>query len=238
MSGYVTNFNLAALNVAPGDEIVDIGCGDGLFDEELVKAGFDVTGVEPEKYLRDKFEAWAKHAGPGRGRVVSGTAEKLPFQNGSVQTAVITEVMEHVNDPEVCLKEIHRVIKPGGMLCLSVPTSFTEKLYWRLHPGYEKNSTHLRIFQKKTLLSLVEDAGFRVTRVEGRNHEAAILWVWHALLRSQSDHAGKIKDHLWVSRFFDGYWRFLEVLRLKAPMVRIGNKIWPKSWYVYCKKSP
>jgi SAM-dependent methyltransferase len=236
MARYIINFNLERLGVAPGDTIVDIGCGEGPFDKPLVQAGFNVIGVEPEAYLRKKFMAWAKKLGPGKGTVKAGTGEKLPFKKGEVRTAVITEVLEHVDDPDVCLRELGRVMKPGGIICVSVPTARTEYLYWRLHPGYEKNSTHLRIWKKRVLIDSIEKAGFRVRHIEGRNFGGALNWVGHAALRSKSDHAGKITENLWIERWSEKTWGFLNKIYIGRVLSRVGNKLWPKSWYVYAEK--
>lgn len=236
MARYVINFNLDQLGVQPGDTIVDIGCGEGPFDKPLVQAGFNVVGVEPEAYLRQKFMAWAKTLGPGTATVKDGTGEKLPFKEGEVQTAVITEVLEHVDDPDVCLTELGRVMKSGGRICVSVPTARTEHLYWKLHPDYEKNSTHLRIWSKKGLLRAIERGGFRVRHVEGRNFGPALNWVGHAVLRSKSDHAGRLEQNLWIERWSERTWNFLNKIYVGRILTRIGNKIWPKSWYVYAEK--
>lgn len=236
MRRYVGNFNLDAFDVAVGDQVVDIGCGEGPFDILLTKAGINVTGVEPESYLRKRFTKWAAHTGPGTATVVDGTAEKLPFADGTIRRIIITEVLEHVADPAISLREMYRVLEPGGVACISVPTSHTERIYWRLHPGYEKNSTHLRIFTKQQLLGDITAAGFTIRHVEGRNFAAALLWVGHALLRSNSDHAGVITQNLWLNRLSDRCWRVLRAIRLEGVFNRIGNKLFPKSWYVYCEK--
>lgn len=236
MTRYVANFNLNHLDIHPGDTIVDIGCGEGPFDRLLVQAGFNVVGVEPEAYLRKKFMAWAKALGPGTASVRKGTGEKLPFANGEVSRAVITEVLEHVDDPDACLRELFRVMKAGGRICVSVPTARTEWLYRRLHPRYEKNSTHLRAFSKSKIAEAVRRPGFKIVSIEGRNFGPALNWVGHAALRSKSDHAGKISTNLWIERWSEKTWRFLNAIYIGRILSRIGNVIWPKSWYVYAEK--
>jgi len=232
---YVGNVNLEALGVGPGDEVVDVGCGEGALAELMARAGLRVTGVEPAAYLRERFAA--RLADVDSARVVDGVVERLPFGDGEVGAALSTEVLEHVDDPDAAMRELHRVMRPGAVLCLAVPTSFTELLFWRLHPRYASNATHLRIFTKPELRRLVADHGFEVTHWEGRNFRPAVAWVFHALLRSPSDHAGVIQGHHWVDRVLDAGWRLLELVRVAGPVERLGNRLWPKSWYVYCRRS-
>lgn len=234
MSTYVANVDLELLGVWPGDEVVDVGCGDGGLVELLALAGLRVTGVEPAAYLRERFSA--RKLDPDSARVVEGVVERLPFRDGEVGAAVSTEVLEHVADPDSAMRELHRVLRPGAVVCLSVPTSFTELLFWRLHPAYAANATHLRIFSKPELRRLIAAHGFEVVRWEGRNFRSALVWVFHSLLRSSSDHAGVILDHLWVNQVADAGWRALELVGLDGAVERLGNRLWPKSWYVYCRR--
>jgi 2-polyprenyl-3-methyl-5-hydroxy-6-metoxy-1,4-benzoquinol methylase len=239
VTSYVGNFDLDELGVAAGSDVVDLGCAEGVFARRLAAAGLRVTGVEPEPRLRERFMSEAANTGHVSSlRVVDGTAEALPFPSASVEALVMTEVLEHVADPSSCLKEIARVVRPGGRVCLSVPTGPSERVFSTLHPRYLRNATHLRIFKKRDLIDLVEDSGLRVLRVEGRNFRASLSWVFHALLRSKSDHAGRIHDHLWVDRALDYLWAALTRIRLSDPLTRVGDRVFPKSWYLYAERPP
>ena len=235
MIAYVGNVDLGKLGVGPGDRVVDLGCGEGVLAELLARAGIHVTGVEPAAYLRERFTARVS-AIDASSEVVDGLADRLPFGDGEIGAVVTTEVLEHVPDPEAALRELHRAMKSGAVLCFSVPTSFTELLYWRLHPRYAENATHLRIFTKPELRRLVDVCGFDVIAWEGRNFHAALLWTFHALLRSPSDHTGQILGNEWMTRIVDAGWRVLQLARLAPLVERAGNRVWPKSWYVYCRR--
>jgi 2-polyprenyl-3-methyl-5-hydroxy-6-metoxy-1,4-benzoquinol methylase len=235
VSTYVANVDLDELGVGPDGRIVDVGCGEGGLAELFVRAGHHVTGVEPAAYLRERFEARVKPLDP-ESAVVDGVGESLPFSDGEVAAVTITEVLEHVADPAAVLAELHRAVKPGGVVCLSVPTSYTELLFWRLHPRYAENATHVRIFTRPELRKLIETAGFDIVRWEGRNFRPAVSWVFHALLRSPSDHAGVVLGHRWVDRVLDAGWHLLDLLGLGGIVDRIGNRVWAKSWYVYCRR--
>jgi SAM-dependent methyltransferase len=232
---YVANLDLRRLEVGPGDRVVDLGCGEGALAELLARSGVHVTGVEPAAYLRERFEARVGAVDAASG-VVDGLADRLPFGDAEVGAVVTTEVLEHVPDPVAALREVHRVMRRGAVLCFSVPTSFTELVFWRLHPGYAKNATHLRIFTKPELRRLIDASGFELIAWEGRNFPAAVLWTFHALLRTPSDHTGRILGNAWVTRAFDAAWHALQLVRLDAVVERVGNRLWPKSWYVYCRR--
>jgi 2-polyprenyl-3-methyl-5-hydroxy-6-metoxy-1,4-benzoquinol methylase len=234
MSAYVANVDLEALGVGSGDAIIDVGCGEGRLAELMAGAGLRVTGVEPAPYLRERFEE--RLARFPTARVVAGTVESLPFGDGEVDAAVSTEVLEHVPDPDAAMRELRRVLRPGAILCLSVPTSFTELLFWRLHPAYAANSTHVRIFTKPELRRLIAEGGFELVRCEGRNFRPALAWIFHALMRSPSDHVGVVHGHQWVDRSLDAVWRSLDTIGLGGALDRLGNRVWPKSWYAYCRR--
>jgi 2-polyprenyl-3-methyl-5-hydroxy-6-metoxy-1,4-benzoquinol methylase len=235
VSDHVGNLDLDALGVRPGDRVVDVGCGPGALAELLVREGMHVTGIEPAAYLRAEFE---RRVTPldGDSHVLDGVAESLPLQPGSARAVVITEVLEHVADPAPVLDEIHRVLEPGGTVCVSVPTSFTERFYWRVHPRYATNATHVRIFTRDTLLTSLQGAGFEIARWEGRNFRPAVAWVFHALFRSPSDHAGVVQGNLWIERMVNAFFHALDLIRLGRLADALGNRVWPKSWYVYARR--
>jgi SAM-dependent methyltransferase len=230
----VGNLNLSALGVAPGGHLVDVGCGEGQLAALLVRAGLHVTGVEPAAYLRERFRERVLGMDP-ESTILDGLADQLPFADGEVEHIVTTEVLEHVPDPAAALNELRRVLARGGTLCIAVPTSYTELAFWRLHPHYAANATHERIFTKPELRRLVERAGFAIERWEGRNFLPAVSWVFHALLRSRSDHTGAILEHRFVDLGLAVIWRMLALTRLLPFVEAVGNRVWAKSWYVYCR---
>lgn len=230
----VGNVDLQTLGVAPGARVIDVGCGEGGLAELLAQAGLHVTGVEPDERLRRLFSERLRRIDP-ESEVVYGLADALPFADGELSSVLITEVLEHVPDPLAALTELRRVMRTGGRLCLSVPTSYTELLFWRLHPHYAENATHERIFTRPELRRLISKTGFEIERWEGRNFLPALSWIFHSLLRSRSDHTGAILEHAIVDRALNAVWRLLGLLRLGGVVEAAGNRIWAKSWYVYCR---
>ena len=115
-----------------GAPILDAGCGTGL---NLARLPAGSVGLE----INPRSVALLRKRLP-RHTIVEGDIESMPFGNESFATVVCTEVLEHVPSPESALSEIHRVLRPGGVLIGSVPA---RSLIWKLRflsstcPGHE-----------------------------------------------------------------------------------------------------
>jgi len=96
---------------------------------------------------------------------IAGTALQIPVNDGSFDTVLATEVMEHVPEPVRMLSEIYRVLRPGGSLILSVP--FHEPLHELPYDFYRYTNISLRY--------LMEQQGFRVECILRRGGIALIL---------------------------------------------------------------
>jgi ubiquinone/menaquinone biosynthesis C-methylase UbiE len=94
---------------------VEVGAGTGANFRHYPAAVTDLVAVEPEAHLRAIAErAAAEAAVPAR--VVDGVADRLPLDDGSVDTAVVSLVLCSVPDQAAALAELHRVLRPGGRL--------------------------------------------------------------------------------------------------------------------------
>ena len=107
--------------------ILEVGCGTGHVLEEIADriATKELIGIDPLDWWLDKAKARLGN----RARLVKGFAEDLPFENNSMDFVICTEVIEHVIDPKVALKELKRVVKNDGLIIISIPN---EKLINRL----------------------------------------------------------------------------------------------------------
>ena len=105
--------------VGPGDRVVDVGSGPGRFLREAAERGAEAVGVEPSGQMR-RVAGWRT---PGalseRVRVVEGTAERLPLEDGSATVVWAVASFHHWADPEAGLAEVHRVLRPGGRLLIA-----------------------------------------------------------------------------------------------------------------------
>lgn len=108
-----------------GAEISVIGCGPKPEILSVLEAfGYRASGVEPVS----EFVQNANEMLNGRCPVHSGAAENLPYEDQSLDMVFFENVLEHVESPDQCLKEIFRVLRPGGLTFVTTTNRF------RLHP--------------------------------------------------------------------------------------------------------
>jgi methionine biosynthesis protein MetW len=108
--------DLASQVVQPGRRLLDIGCGDGVLGE-LLKARFsEVAGVD----VSDPALAVAKQRGIATHRV-NVDEVPLPFSDAYFDAVTCLDLIEHVFEPRVLVREIARVLMPGGSLYIAFP---------------------------------------------------------------------------------------------------------------------
>ena len=94
--------------------------------------------------------------------LVQANALQLPFADDSFDKVICSEVLEHIPDYQSALRDIERVLKPGGLFCASVPRRWPEKICWALSEGYYSvPGGHLRIFRGNELRREIEVLGFK-----------------------------------------------------------------------------
>ncbi len=134
----------AMRSLAPALEgtTLDIGCGHRPY-EKIFTHSSSYVGLEydtPHNRSRfKKIDAWYR-------------GERFPFERESFDSAILTQVLEHVFNPDIMLSEIHRVLKPGGQLLLSVPFAWDE---------HEQPHDYAR-YSSFGLIHLLEKHGFQI----------------------------------------------------------------------------
>lgn len=133
---------VAALNL-PGRSVLDVGSGVGTVVQALARNGVDAHGIDP-------CEPAVAQARQGPGTFVVGEATALPFADASFDAVGSFTVLEHVADPDAVLREMARVLKPGGRIVIACP-NFLRVV------GLEAHHWHNRGLRRKSLnlLSLV-----------------------------------------------------------------------------------
>ena len=120
-SDYKQRF-VAALDVRPGQAVVDIGCGPGTDLARLADAvgvRGSVVGVDREPRMLD--EARRRLAARPNVELRSGDIHDLPLADWSVDRARVDRVLQHVLDPAKAIAEVRRVLRPGGLFGMAEP---------------------------------------------------------------------------------------------------------------------
>jgi SAM-dependent methyltransferase len=99
--------------------VADVGCGPGVFARYLRAHATTVWAVDVDWAALRRLRARNRHNSDLR--FVAAEATRLPFPESSLDTLVFLEVLEHVVNDRGALQELSRVLKPGGILVLSVP---------------------------------------------------------------------------------------------------------------------
>jgi len=167
--------------------MLDIGCGRGFFASELRRRlpAARILGMELSPALADM--ARSQGVDVVRGDIADG----IPLSDNSVDLVFLGEVIEHVFDPDSCVTEARRVLRPGGALIVTTPNlaawtnrmllpmgiqplyseTSTRKRYGRWLPMLGQGSTviqgHLRLFTRGALTEMLADLGLAVESVRG-----------------------------------------------------------------------
>lgn len=136
--------------------ILDVGCGTGANLELLGKYG-EAEGVDVSE------EALSFCRARGLENVRLGEAERLPYEDGTFHLVTGLDVVEHLDDDVAGLREMHRVLKPGGRALLFVPAFM---FLWGVQDDI---SHHRRRYTIPNLRKAVEAAGFEVERTTYAN---------------------------------------------------------------------
>lgn len=100
--------------------VLDVGCGDGHFASVTFTEPIDV-GIDPME--RDIAECAALRPTVYK-ELVRGSATEMPFGDASFQTVISNSVLEHIPDVDATVREISRVLKPGGEFAMTTPSEY------------------------------------------------------------------------------------------------------------------
>lgn len=170
--------------IAPGDRVLDLGCGAGRHSFELLRRGAHVTAVDHDaealgavRAMFDAMDAEGEVPQGGTGETVVGDALALPFPDAHFDGVLVSEVLEHIPEDTAAMAEIARVVRPGGMVAVSVPRYGPERVCWALSDAYHANEGgHVRIYTRRQLIGRLESTGLRTTATHHAHALHAPYW--------------------------------------------------------------
>jgi ubiquinone/menaquinone biosynthesis C-methylase UbiE len=157
-------------HVAPGQIVLDLGCGAGEFSAELLQAAATPIAVDVAAEALRR----ARERVPGLDARLWRPDEPLPVEDAGVDVVWAGEVIEHVVDVAPWLSEVRRVLRPRGTLLLTTPDHRPATLVAlalsprRFAAHFEPRSDHVRFFSRRTLRELLDDLGFDVAELRSR----------------------------------------------------------------------
>jgi SAM-dependent methyltransferase len=172
----VLTVDFRRLPVGPGLRVLDLGCGGGRHAFEVLRRGADVVAFDQDadelKSVAAMFAAMetAGEAPPeATAETVTGDALAMPFPDASFDRVIAAEVLEHIPDDMAAMREIHRVLKPGGVAAVTVPSFLPERVCWALSEAYHTApGGHVRVYTLAELKAKLKATGLRV----GPHHHA------------------------------------------------------------------
>ncbi len=136
-----------------GARVLDLGCGSGT----IAYAGFpQLRFFGVDQYAHSDTGAW-----PPNACLILADAERLPWADGALDAVICNFVFEHFSEPRAALQELDRVIRPGGMLYVSIPRS--SSLQDRLYRFTTKGGGHLQRYTFEKFVRLVyQETAFKL----------------------------------------------------------------------------
>lgn len=181
------------LHLEARDCVLDLGSGNGrhtieacrwpcrivsvdVSQEELRKARYFLrapSGASPFDHYHDQrkegFLGWADF--------IVADAQHMPFRDGAFDKVICTEVLEHIPDDKLGIRELYRVAKAGADFAVSVPRNGPERWFWRLSWEYwHTPGGHVRIYRPGEMARYLNEQGFWVRTIRYRHAFQSVYW--------------------------------------------------------------
>ncbi len=156
-------------SIGKDKKVLDVGCSEGLLSKRMNQNNCTIVGIELDTEAALKAESFCEEVIIGDVESVTLKPEYLNY----FDVIVFADILEHLKDPLDVLKTFKNYLKDDGYIIISVPNIANWRIRLQLLLGnFEYNeygildSGHLRFFNKKGALTLVNDAGFEITEFD------------------------------------------------------------------------
>jgi SAM-dependent methyltransferase len=175
----VLTVDFERLGVRDGVRLLDMGCGGGRHAYEAWRRGATVVALDlDEQELKGVGYVVGQMLDDGElphgavGGPTRASALALPFPDATFDAVITSEVLEHIWDDRGAIRELVRVLRPGGRMAVTVPTRWPERVSWAIDRRYhDRPGGHVRIYRQHELELRLEEAGLLM---RGSHHAHAL----------------------------------------------------------------
>jgi ubiquinone/menaquinone biosynthesis C-methylase UbiE len=159
--------------LAPGERVLDLGCGTGILLDALEQCGAKVVGLD----LSREMLQVARQGSPGTA-LLCGDGANLPVASESLDAVLCRGSIHHMPDLPETFQEIHRVLRPGGRLVFSEPSNdfflnrAARAAMYRDSQDFHEDDEG---FRRKEIIPMLESCGFALERSRGFGFSAYVL---------------------------------------------------------------
>ena len=231
------------LDMAPGKKILDMGCGEGRHTARASEypgtlcvgadhCHADLVTAREKILLHHSLLAPEQPA--GRWTLHRADITRMPYHDHAFHTVICSEVLEHIPAHNRAVKELVRILRPGGTLVVTVPRQWPERLCWKLCRQYGYGNSpggHIRIYRAGPLIRKITGQGMTLTH----HHHAHALhtpYWWIKCLEGL-----EVRPH-GLSTLYHRLlvWDLMEKPAITRMMDRLLNPIMGKSLVLYFQR--
>lgn len=232
--------NYDRLGLREGDRLLDLGCGFGRHAFEAARRGAHVVALDAGRdevvgvvsTLVAMAEAGELSVATTRATAVQGDALALPFVDGTFDRVICSEVLEHIPDDVAAMRELARVLRPGGTMAVTVPRFGPELVNWALSDEYHNvPGGHVRIYRRSIIEQRLAETGLVVTGHHYAHGLHSPYWWLKCLVGTTNDEHRLVKLY---HRFL--VWDIMKKPPLTRALERVMAPLMGKSLVLYLRK--
>jgi 2-polyprenyl-3-methyl-5-hydroxy-6-metoxy-1,4-benzoquinol methylase len=226
------------MDIQDGHRVLDVGCGPGRHSWAVCKKNncevhsidIDSVSIRRAKWMFQEMDKQGENK--GEWRLFKGSGMSLPFKDKSFDRIICSEVLEHVDDDQQVTSELIRVLKDDGVLAVSVPTYYTEAIFWRLDKNYSHPGGHIRKYRAKGIKALLARNNLHIYDITHKHSLHSIYWFLRCFF-------GLDREDAFIPRMYLKFlhWGMRSRNRVYRASESTLDHIWPKSIVLYTRKN-
>lgn len=175
-------FRLVSARLVPGGRVLDVGCGASGLVASLLERGVDASGIDASASIIEAAAGFLRARGLDASRVSTEPLSALVAQGATFDSVVSMDCLEHVEDDAAMLRDLVRVLRPGGTLVVTVPALMA------LYGERDRLQGHFRRYDRPMLRALAAEAPLELLELRYWNLlGVAPTYVSHRLLHRTVD---------------------------------------------------